>query len=153
MSTYSLGLKYATRPWFGWKRVTNANSIQRMRSLYYAQKSRVQNPSKNVRSVPLTVYEDRRTWNPEGSTAPARSFSSPRHRLKVSTPRRPENYRPTTYPWETVPVGIGFRNPSRVLVCVRRKMRREVLFAKKHAGIGGNQYKHHTNEYSNIHCY
>lgn len=37
-----------------------------------------------------------------------------------------------------VPVGLSVRSPLRVLFCVRRKARREVLFAYSKAGFGGS---------------
>lgn len=46
---------------------------------------------------------------------------------------------------------IMFRDAERALVCVRRKMRREVIFAfnKEKKGSGGGR---HRNEYTNVRC-
>lgn len=91
----------------------------------------------------LRQVEDRRQWHPEGPRrAPgARNRFAPR----LVTPG-----------W--VPLGgdlptakIGFADPLNVAVCVRRKQRREVLFAKHKAGRRG-QRRPKRNWFSNIKC-
>lgn len=80
-----------------------------------------------TRSSLLREVEDRRTWHPEGLYRPARSFNVPRHRLIV----------PATAPLsKNVSPAVAFAQPSKVLVCVRRSARREVIFAKGRAGGG-----------------
>lgn len=46
---------------------------------------------------------------------------------------------------------LSFADMGRALVCVRRKERREVLFAKRRTGRGSRSRKH-RNFYSNIRC-
>lgn len=46
---------------------------------------------------------------------------------------------------------LAFALPKRVLVCVRRKQRREVLFAKKRTGRGSRSRKR-FNVYSQVRC-
>lgn len=95
------------------------------------------------RSVrPLIWIEDRRTWNPSPYRAAA-MVSRPRHRLRIhsplnagakrraaAAPLRPDLMRRGG----AVPSQVAFRGAPSVLVCIRRGMRREVLFAKKRAG-------------------
>lgn len=102
------------------------------------------------RREPLTVYEDRRKWHPEGTRAPARSFSSTRHRLRAVLPKRVQG----TFSLSSLyspPIAVGFREPNRVLICVRRQIRREVLHAKRIAGGSGFK-KPKYNEYSRVRC-
>lgn len=101
--------------------------------------------------------EDRRRWNPEGEEAPAKSFDQPRHRLRAVLPSRQS--RPASsysfgyggYSSASAPVGIGFVRPSRVLVCVRRKIRREVIHANGYSGLNGFR-KYRRSSYSGITC-
>lgn len=102
----------------------------------------------------LRDYEDRRTWNPDKYTQPARSFSQTRHRLiavrsKGITQSVPNRYQEAT--WETVPQRVGFQNPDRVLICVRRKQRREIIHALGVAGRKGLK-KPKFNVYSEVRC-
>lgn len=111
------------------------------------------NNSTSLRNVLLTLkpinastllreIEDRRTFHPEQAQRAARSFSSPRHKLTI-----PKKHLGNI----KLPSAIGFKDPDRVLICVRRKQRREVLFAKKkhRKGAGG---KKRRNWYSTIQC-
>lgn len=102
----------------------------------------------------LTHYEDRRLWHPENNNAPAKSFNRSRHRLIV--PKR--NNRSVSAPsyslhhlFEALPVTIGFEAPKKVLVCVRRKVRKEILFALNKTGKRG-QKRPRWNEYSHVQC-
>lgn len=106
----------------------------------------------------LQLYEDRRQWHPEGSSAPARSFSVSRHRLTVVRPKaNRDSSRP--FDWsggiltfgEELSPAVTFQSPSRVLVCVRRKVRKEVLHSLGKTGRLG-QNKPRFSEYSSISC-
>lgn len=106
----------------------------------------------------LTDFEDRRTFHPEGAQRPARSFNAARHRLRaVWQPN--VTFRPFGVPLiEATPYRVGFVNPDRVLVCVRRKIRREVMHAFA-GGMGSSLgkltkffKKPKRSEYSSIHC-
>lgn len=93
-------------------------------------------PFADIGSDPLTEIEDRRTFHPEGEARSARSLSgAANHRLMA--------------PLHHASFQIGFEKPKQVLVCVRRKTRREVLFAKK-KGNGGARKR--RNYYSGIKC-
>lgn len=83
----------------------------------------------------LSLFEDRRTWHPEGTYRPARSFNRSSHLLTLAPAltRRPRRSRPfKQLPSHTV----AFDQPQNVLICVRRERRRRVLFAKKKTGYG-----------------
>lgn len=90
--------------------------------------------------LPLTVFEDRRQFHPQGPTRPAASISKSRHRLKV----RPD-------PWKQTKATLLFDTPDKVLVCVRRGIRKEVMHAIGKAGKRG-QKKPRRSEYSSISC-
>lgn len=104
----------------------------------------------------LRFYEDRRQWHPEGVYRPARSFSRSFHRLRVVSDRREpvRSRKARNFLQEmrsSVPVRVGFQSPDGVLVCVRRKQRREVLHALRKTGRGG-QRRPVWNWYSRISC-
>lgn len=92
--------------------------------------------------------EDRRRWNPQRSQAPAKSFVSARHRLQA-VPSRGKASRPGSFYWPTA--RIGFEYPRRVLICVRRSVRREVLHARGVAGKVG-QRRPRRGPYSSVRC-
>lgn len=105
------------------------------------------------RSSYLRSIEDRRYFYPERFSEPARSTSSQNHRLKVYVPPAPASQwigKPT-YSYAAPPVRVGFMNPSRVMVCVRRAQRKEVLFALGRSGRNG-QKRHRMSDYSDVHC-
>ena len=88
--------------------------------------------------------EDRRTYNPtykprtvSGKTATV-THNATDNRLKNNT----------TTP---LPYSGKFENFKKVMICVRRKQRKEVLHAYKKTGKGG-QRRPHRNQYSNIKC-
>lgn len=51
----------------------------------------------------------------------------------------------------SLPHQVAFQAPKRVAVCVRRKTRREVIFAKNHAGKG-SRARRSRNQWSDIKC-
>lgn len=96
-------------------------------------------------------FEDRRTWHPEPDTRPALSFDGEHHQLEVA-----RRVRPGGRPGGRLVAGfpspiVAFKTPSRVLICVRRKSRREVLFAYRRTrrGAGGRRRR---NSYSLVSC-
>ncbi|UOF79228.1 hypothetical protein [Microviridae sp.] len=89
----------------------------------------------------LQAIEDRREFHPERAARPARSFSRSVHTLAAPAGRPGR-----------VPVGVTFENPTKVLVCVRRKSRREVLFAMGRTGRGSARGRRRRSEYSDIQC-
>lgn len=106
----------------------------------------------SVAKVPLTtnlrLIEDRRFWHPQGPKAPARSFRSSVHRI-VEVPKKPRPVKPHKIK-SFVPTSLAFDDPA-TLICVRRKVRREVMFARRKAGKRGQKRKTFS-YYSSISC-
>lgn len=97
--------------------------------------------------VSLSQVEDRRAFHPLSSWRPARLLSghpAPPVVPKSAPPGRSFRGR---FPFH----GLRFAVPERVVICVRRHERREVMFAKKRAGKRG-QRKPRRNWYSAISC-
>jgi len=84
----------------------------------------------------LREYEDRRSFHPEGDYAPAKSFSQSRHRLTVKKLRQ-HRAAPSLKTYS--PSFVAFEQPNKVLICVRRKIRKEVLHAFRKAGRSGQR--------------
>lgn len=98
--------------------------------------------------------EDRRTFYPLGPDGyrPARNiFGSPHYSLEPSPNqnlRRGSRARFKFRPM--VPAGVRFKAPRKILVCVRRKARREVLLA---LGRGGGGHRRPRRSYfSSVRC-
>lgn len=109
----------------------------------------ISNPRLPLRFAPvvrrasvLRQYEDRRLYHPDRRRLlrPAVTFSGSNYALRSSPSKS-----------RRVPFGVGFVAPRRVVVCVRRKQRREVLFAV--GGAGSRKMRRpRRNEYSNVRC-
>jgi len=90
-------------------------------------------------AVDLREFEDRRTFNPSPQRSPATLTSSytlvvPQKKIARSARTRNVMLRkiePRAF--------VGFDKPNDVLVCVRRKKREEVLFAKQKTGRSGQK--------------
>lgn len=96
-------------------------------------------------SPALKAFSDLRRWHPDKVRA-ADSLPRSAARLqiaqgKTSFPKR------SALPWR-----IGFAQPKGVAVCVRRKSRREVLFALNRTGAGARAYRRRRNEWSSVKC-
>lgn len=98
----------------------------------------------------LSEIEDRRRYDPSGGTSPARSVSRPQHTLVLPQPKNPDRLGNRVRNSQ-LPSGVAFQSPEKVLVCIRRKMRKEVLHALKKAGKTG-QKRPRRSYYSDIHC-
>lgn len=92
----------------------------------------------------LQAYEDRRRWHPELAERPQITLSQvpARYRVKSVTykQKHPQISRAQSYSelaFQQPSFRIGYINPDRVLLCVRRQVRREVLHAKQIAGGRG----------------
>lgn len=96
-------------------------------------------------SKTLSQIEDRRTWHPSGSFRNARSFNNPYHVLVAPRPR--VKLKTHSYPTHQV----GFYQPKKVLICVRRQTRKEVLHAFNKTGKGGQRRPRRT-YYSSVSC-
>lgn len=89
------------------------------------------------------LVEDRRTFHPERAFRPALLFSGRPSR----TTFKPSSVR---YPGD-VPARVMFRAPPKVLVCVRRQARKEVLHALRKTGRVG-QRAPRRNLFSSVSC-
>lgn len=107
-------------------------------------------------SLSLSMFEDRRAWEPDPERG-ALTFGGKYARVIVHS--RPVVARANTlfssraYPVGLqVPVGVRFESPFKVITCVRRKVRRQIMFAKKKAGYGKKQRMPRRNWRSNVSC-
>lgn len=90
---------------------------------------------------PLTEVEDDRTFYPDSASRPLRRLSSkPVRRMAVAASPLAQY----------LPAGITPPARAQVILCIRRKARRQVLFAKGHGG-GGHRKPRLTSK-SNIWC-
>lgn len=99
--------------------------------------------SASVPAAVMGLYGDRRLYHPEGSDRPVDAYIRSARRLQVARKVRGIA--------RAVPMGISFWRPSKVLICVRRRMRREVMHALGIAGSGGLKYPRYT-WHSEISC-
>lgn len=97
------------------------------------------------RFTDLRPIEDRRTFYPARFSEPARSLPRSAARLVV----RPK-VSSRTQPRLMVPSAVTFAAPKRVVLCVRRKRRREVLFARGKGG--GGHRRPRRNQFSDVEC-
>lgn len=88
-------------------------------------------------NLPLIEVEDRRRYHPSGDRRSALNQNGRQHTLKASGT--------LTHP------RVGFEDAQRVLVCVRRKTRKEVLHARRKTGKTG-QKRPRFNYLSSITC-
>lgn len=101
-------------------------------------------PTLSPLRLDILALEDRRLWHPERQNRPF--AAAPRQASRPVARQRPAFHQPS----QTRAI-IAFQEPSRVAVCVRRGIRREVLHALGVAGkrgLGGP----HRNEASTISC-
>lgn len=112
------------------------------------------------RLAPLSLHEDLRLWHPD----PERGAVEVGGRwAKVVVHSRPVVARSRALSsWGLsdrglpvglqVPVGLRFESPFRVLTCMRRKIRRQVIFARRKAGKGVKRRKPRRNWRSQVVC-
>lgn len=96
-------------------------------------------------SPDLRQVEDRRAYDPSGQFRAARKRSGAQATIKLRQPQRSKAIRPS-YP----SFQIGFSQPKSVIICIRRKIRKEVLIAKKRPR--GRGVKARRNFWSDIQC-
>jgi len=100
--------------------------------------------------VDLRLFEDRRRWHPAGLLRPAAVLGSISSRRLVERPR--QSWGPAKYRDPFPSLRLGFAIPEKVVVCVRRKQRREVIFATGSAGKGARQKQRRRNYMSEVSC-
>lgn len=93
-------------------------------------------------------HEDRRLFHPLDDVRPAKGLSKFASQITV-TPYKRNRVRPKAAPTPDV---FRFNAPVKVAVCVRRKTRREVLFALKRTGKGSRRRRRRRNYYSEVSC-
>jgi len=112
-------------------------------------------------SVPLQAAEDRRYWHPAAPIhRPVRTLSGVQsHRLVIGKPNGRKQVSTNPYKRSAVakpdmagpPHQIAFHAPEKVVICVRRKRRKEVIFALNKAGKGGQRRPRRTHN-SGVQC-
>lgn len=97
---------------------------------------------------PLTVFEDRRLWSPYRSLLPAGTLGSRSARRLVEVPRAASGLLQDPFP----SLRLGFAVPKRVVLCVRRKTRREVIHARGFVRKGASSRVRRRNQFSEVTC-
>lgn len=126
---------------------------QRMRSLQRDLTTPIAKPrlllTPKIRPVDLRAFEDRRLFTPKLSAWPKRIVR--RAVLPARVIERSRDPRRVLAKTSLNRLGMAFEAPKRVLVCVRRKQRREVLHAlnKTRKGAGARKRR---NQWSNVSC-
>lgn len=112
------------------------------------------NPHSTWSSSFLTEVEDRRTWHPEAAFRPPLLFSGNAARFDRLVDRRssPLQVRRGLRVRSQTKAVRAFDDPGYVALCVRRKKRREVIFAKRKAGKGSRRRHRRRNYFSEIRC-
>lgn len=98
-----------------------------------------------LRRSPPPGLGDRRLFHPAGVLRPAAAVIRSARRLVPARKALPSRSRPT------IPERIGFAVPKKVMICVRRKQRREVIHAKRLQGKGAGSRKS-RNLWSAVSC-
>jgi len=100
-------------------------------------------------SSQLDMFEDRRRWSPV-SFPPAKTFGYRPARFIVK--KQPLKTRSRfSHNVGALPSSISFQYPKQTLICVRRKIRKEVLHAIGKSGKNGGR-KYRRSEFSLIGC-
>lgn len=103
---------------------------------------RLSSPVFRLRPVDLSVFEDRRRWAP----GPRILFAFPRSALRLQIPAVKAAARPV----RALTYKVGFAAPRRVVLCLRRKVRREVMIAMGNGGGRGTPKR--RNAWSDVQC-
>lgn len=93
----------------------------------------------------LKQVQDLRTFDFEPGTRPAFSLSGGVASVGAVSPQKPKQA-PSKVPYQ-----LAFSAPAETLVCVRRRRRKEVLFAKRKTGRAG-QKKPRRSKWSSYQC-
>lgn len=102
--------------------------------------------------VSLQIIEDRRRFHPLGKLAPAATYSRRDQRRIVEKVRAVTKQAVRTRAPVFPASDFGFAVPDKVAVCVRRKQRREALFAKRKTGRGARAQTRRRGPFTEIHC-
>nr|QJB19983.1 MAG: hypothetical protein [Microvirus sp.] len=87
------------------------------------------------------------TFSPQAP--PGTFFRSARPGLSLFVPPPVRSQpRSAARPYTFLSPSLAFKYPKRALVCVRRKQRREVLFARRRTGMGARSVRRRTHDSS-----
>lgn len=126
---------------------------------------RFETPSRPVLSVPplirvypprrvlidLRPFEDRRQYHPLRKLREAGVLTRREARSIIERDRR--SWEKRNRPSDFMPsFRLGFRIPDKVVRCVKRQRRKEVLFALRKTGKGSAAPRRRRDEYSEISC-
>lgn len=128
------------------KRRSGRNGRTRDRSQIANSKLRSSSRSRDYKFPDLTRVQDFRRFRPDEVFYVSRNFDTTRSR--ISSPRV-RVFEPAKK--FRVPLILSFDYPKRVILCVRRKVRKEVLHALRKTGKGGQKRPRRT-PYSNVRC-
>lgn len=127
------------------RRRSNQVQVGRPRRQFLVSSPRLVRPIFTIRRLPVVFrrppLEDRRRWHPDGVFRRLETFGF-RDSARVRVQAR-RSFR--------FPDVFRFADPRRVIRCVKRKERREVLHAIKKIGSGAGRPKR-RNYWSNISC-
>lgn len=97
----------------------------------------------SISPLDLSPFEDRRTFHPLRDFRPALTFG------KRSSARVVDKAKPAR---SISPSRFHFAVPNKVLICVRRQRRKEVLHALRRVGRGSSGSRRIRNYYSDVRC-
>lgn len=104
----------------------------------------------------LEAVEDARQWHPDpghGALTIGGRFARVVVHKRPIVARANTLFSPRSYPVGfQVPVGLRFESPLKVVTCLRRKVRRNIMFAKRKAGFGKKQRMPRRTWRSNVSC-
>lgn len=113
-------------------------------------------PTSVVTYEPLVLVEDRRLFHFDGPARTPLEDDGRPARITLRNKSRPRGQKRGAYRfgpkvYSQTKAIRAFEEPRRVLICVRRQSRKEVLFAKRKAGRGGMRPPR-RNYWSSISC-
>lgn len=123
------------------RRGSRARRDGRKRDISFIPRPRLL-PTVVIPPLRLPLIEDRRRFHPLREYRPAMSLRRSDARVVIDRPRQ----RPFSFPDV-----FRFQVPRRVAICVRRKRRREALFALNRTGKGSRAPKS-RNYWSDVSC-
>lgn len=89
--------------------------------------------------------QDLRTWHPEGEFRRRRTLSTGVASIRVGENRNRRNQSSGSIPWS-----LAYRSPHRVLLCIRRNVRRQVLHANRIAGSSVRKFKRRKRNWTSL---
>lgn len=117
------------------------------------------NPRSEFSDSDVLDLDDRRRFHPEGDNRSVGSIPRSSRQLVSGAPsrgpgnhsRRVKTFSPSAEVFSEPPSSVEYDKPEDVTPCVRRKQRREVIFAENKAGRGGQKKPRWTKD-SKVAC-